>query len=289
MYHMLQIKLNLSEAEMVGRAGVAGAARRRAAGVYGYAKEDLTWTDTDKPGMRLAAVRSSREDGRFLGYLSFESFADTGLHQHLGPAFSYFLQGGLTDFQGTARAGEMGINLEGATHAAIAYAPTLLASRLEAPVIYPSEDSAKGETLHAGARAGRIVNAAPEVLPDINVALETLPWEATVIGGLQRRLIFDYARTPFDRRNVQLRLLPASKLPPFTTTAPLEFFVVGGDLTLSGESQGAGGFFVVEAGARVEMRSDYGCLCLAWSEGSVAWQDLAAPDPFGFAAPAGSD
>ena len=205
--------------------------KRAASGVYAYAKGDLTWNATDKKGMSLAAVRASREEGQYLGYISFERFAETGIHQHLGPAFSYFLNGGLADFQGAAGVGDMGINLEGATHTAIAYASTLMASRLEAPVIYPSEESVRGEVLHTGARPGEIVNTAPEIMPDINIPLEELPWRGTVFGGLQRRMIFDYTMTEHERRSVQLRLLPYTELPAFETTAPIDIFVIGGDLT----------------------------------------------------------
>ena len=259
---------------------------RPSPGIYGFSRDELTWRSTEKKGMQLAAVRASREEGQFLGYILFERFAETGVHQHLGPAFSYFLDGGLTDFQGTARAGEMGINLEGATHTAIAYQSTLAASRLEAPVIYPSEASVRGEVLHTGAAApadgGEIVNAHPEIMPDINIDLETLPWLGTQVAGVQRRGVFDYAQTQFHRRNAQLRLLPYTQVPPFTTTAPVDVFVIGGDLSLNGETQGAGGFFVVEADARVEMSTRYGCLLLAWAEGPMAWADEARGDLFGF-------
>ena len=255
---------------------------RSAKKIYGFARQDLTWQSTEKKGMQLASVRASREQGQFLGYILFDRFAETGIHQHLGPAFSYFLEGGLSDFQGTAGIGEMGINLAGATHSAIAYAPTLTASRLEAPVIYPSEDSVKGETLHTGAMSGEIVNEAPEIMPDINIMLDELPWRGTLIAGVQRRMIFDYTQTDQSRRSTQLRLLPGTKLPPFTTTAPTDIFVIGGDLNVSGEHQHGGGFFVIEDGAHVDMTTVYGCLCLVWSEGPISWTDAALPDPFGF-------
>ena len=258
----------------------------RTGGIYGFSRDDLTWRGTEKAGMQLAAVRASREEGQFLGYLLFERFAETGVHQHLGPAFSYFLQGGLSDYQGTAVRGEMGINLEGATHSAIAYSQTLTASRLEAPVIYPSEASVKGEVLHTGATSpadgGEIVNASPEIMPDINIPLESLPWLATQVAGVQRRMIFDYHETAFARRNVQLRLLPGTALPPFRTTAPADMFIIGGDVKLNDEVQGAGGFFVVEENAPVAMSTRYGALVLVWSEGPVEWQDAARGDPFGF-------
>ena len=255
---------------------------RPSAKVYGFARDELTWRGTEKAGMQLAAVRASREEGQFLGYLLFDRFAETGVHQHLGPAFSYFLEGGLSDYQGTAVRGEMGINLEGATHSAIAYSQTLMASRLEAPVIYPSEDAVKGEVLHTGATPGQIANASPEIMPDINIPLESLPWLATQVAGVQRRMIFDYAKTPFARRNVELRLLPYTRMPPFRTSAPADVFIIGGDLSVNGEREGAGGFFVIEDGAAVSVSTEFGCLCIVWSEGPVEWLDAARGDPFGF-------
>lgn len=242
-------------------------------GVLTYACDDLTWIETAKPGMRLAPVRASRETGRYLGYLLFERFAETGVHQHLGPAFSYFLRGGLTDFQGTAVAGEMGINLEGATHTAISYGETLAASRLEAPVIYPSEDSVKGETLHTGASRGEIENFAPEILPDINIPLESLPWAPLRWPGVQRRMVFDYRETEHDWRNVQLRLLPGTVTTPFETTAPIDIYVVGGDLSAGCESVGSGGFMVIEEGVRVQLSTRYGVSFIAWAEGPTRPQE----------------
>lgn len=243
---------------------------RPAAGVYGYAREELRWVATEKRGMRLAAVRASREEGRFLGYLAFDGMAETGVHQHLGPAFSYFLRGGLTDFQGTARAGEMGINLEGATHTAISYGETLAASRLEAPVIYPSEDSVRGEVLHTGASAGEIENLAPEILPDINVDVDAIAWAPLTTPGVQRRMIFDYRETEHDRRNLQLRLLPGTRVPPFLASAAVDVFVLGGDLSAGGETVGSGGFLVIEAGARVELSTRHGALAILWAEGPTS-------------------
>lgn len=255
---------------------------RAGGGIYGYDKRDLTWVSTDKKGMQLAPVRADRDQGQYLGYLKFDSMAETGLHQHLGPAFSYFLEGGLADFQGFARAGEVGINLAGATHTAIAYAPTLMASRLEAPVIYPSEDSVDGETLHTGATAGEIVNENPELLPDINIFLDDLTWQGTVLAGVQRRMIFDYTQTEHNRRHTQLRLLPYTILPPFRAGGAIDVFIIGGDLSVGTETRGAGDFFVIEEDAEVTLSTQFGALFLAWAEGPAKWIHSPAPDLWGF-------
>src|SRR5438445_1636966 len=90
------------------------------AGVRAFAQQDLKWTDANKAGIRLQPVRADRENGLYLGFLAFDAMATTGIHQHTGPAFSYFLHGGLADYQGVAWAGVMGLNLDGTINNAIA-------------------------------------------------------------------------------------------------------------------------------------------------------------------------
>lgn len=226
--------------------------------------------------------RAHREHGQFLGYLQFDSMVETGLHQHLGPAFSYFPNGDLADYQGFARAGEVGINLAGATHTAIAYGPTLMASRLEAPVINPSEDSVGDETLHTGATAGDIVNETPEVLPDINVFLEDLAWQGTAYAGVQRRMIFDVTPTEHNRGHAQMRFLPYTSLPHFVAGGQADVLIIGGDLSIGGENRGAGDFFVIEEGAAVSLSTRFGALFLVWAEGPSLWQHAPGTDLWGF-------
>jgi anti-sigma factor ChrR (cupin superfamily) len=256
---------------------------RETTGVYAYAERDLTWVDANKPGVRMAAVRAQPEEGLYLGYLAFERFARTGLHQHLGPASSYFLQGQLTDYQGSAVRGDMGINFSGSTHDAISYEPTLIAARLDAPVIYPDAGAAEGAAIHTGGVAGDIVNPAPEVMPDINIPLEGLPWQASLHAGVRRRAVWDYAGTGFDRRLIQMQVLPGAGLPAFEAGGLTDLFVIGGDLTVSGAGAGSGDFMVIEPGATVDLASRYGALCLVWAEAPARWLDgCGAPDPFGF-------
>src|SRR3954471_1495955 len=104
-----------------------------------YAATDLPWQSAGKDGLSLKPVREDREKGRFLGWVGFEPVTRSGLHQHLGVATSFVLEGGLTDYFGAVTLHEAGINLKGATHDAVAYQKTLLVSRLEAPVLYPPE------------------------------------------------------------------------------------------------------------------------------------------------------
>lgn len=247
-----------------------------------YDAESLKWQAAGKTGLALKAVREDRGKGRFLGLVGFEPMTRSGLHQHLGVATSFVLDGSLTDYQGPVRLHESGINVKGATHDAISYQKTLLVSRLEAPVIYP-EETDRDYALHTGPRFGAIRNPDPGVEPDINVAVDRLHAEPTGIGGVSRRMIFDYARSEGEHRYVQVGMIPGSKTPAFTTAAPLELWVRAGDLRIGDQVAYANCFVVVEPGATIAIGSDFGAAFHAWSEGRLAWADgRERPDLFGF-------
>lgn len=255
-----------------------------AGGVYARAQADVPWTSAGRAGLRLAMVYGDREKGRFLGLIGFDPMTCSGLHQHLGPAISYFLAGSLDDYAGPMKAG-FGINLKGATHDAISYDGCVLVSRLEAPVIYPEETPAELD-LHHGSQRGAIVNPNPEMPPDINLPLSMLPARPTRLAGITRRDVFDYHGTGTDRRCCMLAMLPGSGVPAFETSAPLDIFVVAGDLTAkpargpARRAEGAG-FVVVEPGARINLQSEFGANLIIWSEAPVRML-RGGRDPFGF-------
>ena len=251
-------------------------------GIYGIEANDLRWIDAARPGLRLAPVMEEREQGKFLGLLEFERLASTGLHQHRDIAFSYFLDGGLTDYQGAATIGDMGINLAGATHDAIAYRRTLTASRLEGPVLYEGPGKAVVPSLHSGAKTSEIINDNPEVMPDINIAVHGICAVSTSVAGVARRLIYDYHKVERDGRSVQMQFLPGSVTPFMIVTAPLSIFVIGGALIVGQVTVTGGGFFIVEAGSTFRIKSTFGALVLAWAEGPTMWDERAGPDFFGF-------
>jgi hypothetical protein len=251
-------------------------------GIYGIEANDLRWIDAARPGLRLAPVMEDRERGKFLGLLEFERLASTGLHQHRDIAFSYFLDGGLADYQGSATIGDMGINLPGATHDAIAYRRTLAAARLEGPVIYEGPGKTDAPTLHSGAKVAPIVNEHPEVMPDINIPVERIAPVSTSVAGVTRKLIYDYYGVERDGRSVQLQFLPGSVTPPMTVSAPLSIFVIGGALSVGDVTITGGGFCIVEAASHFQIKSKFGALVIAWAEAPTAWHDRSAPDLFGF-------
>lgn len=238
-----------------------------------YDMATVPWQDAGKAGIRQKIVHANHARGRYLGLIGFEPLSQTGLHQHLGTALSYFLQGSLTDYMGSATVGQAGINLKGATHDAITYDGCLIAARLEAPVIYPESTGGELPRIHAGGRRGAIVNPAPEVPPDINITVATQPVTATAVAGVARRMVFDYRGTGDDRRFVQLAIRPGARIPRHRIEAPMEWFVVGGGVTVGGQAAGANSFVVIEPDTAIDVASDYGCLLLAWAEAPSPWLD----------------
>lgn len=252
-------------------------------GVYVFDPAEMAWQDAGKAGVAQKIVRRDGERGWFLGLIGMEPTVRSGLHQHQGVATSYFVDGGLTDYQGAIRTGEVGINLKGATHDAITYARTLFVARLQGPVTYPPQDGPL-HALHAGARHAVLVNPAPEVPPDINVAVDALVAAPTGLDGVERRMVFDYAGTGDAHRMVQLSIRPQVRVPRLRATDHVELWVRGGLLEVDGRIVHAGCFVVIEPGAEFELASPFGALLLGWAEGTLEWvEPPAAPaELFGF-------
>jgi hypothetical protein len=245
--------------------------------VHVFDARDLPWQDTPEPGLRLKPLRYDDELGHYLGLVGFAPMARSGLHQHRGVATSFVVDGGLTDFAGPIGLHQAGINLVGSTHDAIAYQNTLLVSRLEGRVVYPTSH---GELsgLHAGSRHAEFDNPAPEAAPDINVSVDAVVPQQSGIRGLRRQMLFDYAGTGRAHRFVQLSLAPGTDCPAWRCRQLTEFWVRGGLLRLNGQVAHGNCFVIVEPGAVVQMASPYGVLMLAWAEGPEEWLDPAALD-----------
>ena len=272
-----------------GIATVQAAYEIRAEGqVHVFDMNTLPWQASPEPGLLLKPVRYDDANGGFLGLVRFEAMARSGMHQHRGVATSFVAEGSLTDYQGPIGLHQVGINLHGATHDAIAYTPTLLVSRLEGKVAYPTERS-ELSGLHAGSHHDEVVNPHPERPPDINIDVDRQTAWHSGVPGLRRQMIFDYAGTGSDHRFVQWHLQPGLVCPPWRASALTEFWVRGGIVVINGQVVSSNHFIVAEAGAEVDLRSPYGALLLAWADGREQWLQPApsgagAPDPslFGF-------
>lgn len=244
-------------------------------GVYLFDPQALTWQPAGRDGIVQKVIRRDDTHGHFLGLIGMEPMTRSGLHQHQGVATSFFVDGGLTDYQGTVAREQVGINLKGATHDAISYPRSLFVARLQAPVTYPP-DSGPLHQLHAGARHAQLVNPAPDVPPDINVTVDALALRGTGCDGVTRQTVFDYAGTPQDHRLVQLHLRPGVRLPRLLATDQVEIWVRGGLLEVDGRTAAAGGFVILEPGTEASLASPFGALLIVWAEGPAHWVDAPA-------------
>jgi hypothetical protein len=253
------------------------------AGVFVCDAGAVPWQDAGKAGIMLKPIRFDGERGEFLGLVGFDAMARSGTHQHQAVASSYFIDGALVDHQGAAHAGQVGINLKGATHDAIAYRKTLLVSKLEGPVTYlPGE----GEvfSLHAGAYLDSFETPDRNSLPDINVDVGALTECATGFDGVARRVIFDYAGTPERRRLAELSLRPRTSIDRFVTGARTELWIHGGAISINGQVAHANCFVIIEPQTEVGIASRFGARLLAWAEGPARWLERRdTPELFGFA------
>jgi hypothetical protein len=252
--------------------------------VHIFDADALSWHATPDAGLRLKSVRYDNERGHFFGLVAFDSMVRSGLHQHRGVATSFVISGGLSDYHGSIGLHQAGINLQGATHDAIAYAPTVLVSRLEGPVVYPPQRTDL-TGLHAGSRHAEFSNPMPEVPPELNIDVDRVVARATGVAGIQSQPIFDYAGTGSAHRFLQLSMRPGSVCPPWRATALTEFWVRGGSVSINAQIAHANCFVVIEPGALVDMQSPFGALLLVWAEGPQAWAQAPAAGDAGAVQP----
>jgi hypothetical protein len=231
----------------------------------------LPWRQTANPGLWLKPVREDAERGEFLGLVRFDAGVRSGLHQHQGVATSFVVEGGLTDYHGSIGLHEAGINQRGSTHDAIAYAPTLLVSRLEGRVSYPPNDAISG--VHTGSYTEAFVNPDPDVPPEINVPVDALPKAATRNPGLHEQLIFDYAGTGTAHRYAQWHVRPHTQA-RLRTAARTELWVRGGNLSLNGHAAHANCFVCIDAHTEVAIDAPFGALLLVWADGAQSADEL---------------
>lgn len=245
------------------------------AGIEVVNATQMPWARTSNPGIWMREVRRDDGQGTFLGMIRFDADARSGMHQHRGVATSFVVDGSLADYQGSVKLHEVGINVRGSTHDAIAYQQTVLVSRLEGPVLYLEEDVMSG--VHAGSRLESFSNDRPDVLPDLNVPVDALAKLPTGIEGCWRQVIFDYADTGTNHRMVQLSLRPGTVV-EFEATAPIDFWVRGGQIFVNRVPANGGCFVSCRPGVRAVLHAPFGCLLLAWAEG----RERSAGNLFGF-------
>jgi len=234
----------------------------------------MPWEVQARPGLEMKTIRIDDDRGEFLGLIKFDRFTRSAVHQHQGVATSFILEGGLTDYHGPVNQHEVGINYLGSTHDAMAYVPTVLVSKLEAPVTYPpSEQLISG--IHAGSTYRDFRNPAPDVAPEVNVPIDRVVPMETGVAGLRRQPIYDYGGSGLQRRLLQWRVRPQTTVPAWRAGDWVELWVRGGELIVNGERAFANCFVVVEPGATVELASPFGAIALVWAEGRESMRDAA--------------
>lgn len=233
-------------------------------GVHVVDMSEQPWLETAKPGLWTKPLRENQTTGDFLGLVRFDPFVRSGLHQHQGVATSFVLTGGLSDYFGSLDLHQMGINVRGSTHDAIAYQNTVLVSRLEGLVTYPRSAQISG--VHAGSVHGEFVNPDPDVPPELNISVDSLTHEATGIFGASRQIIFDYAGTGSDHRLLQLTLRPHIAF-EFEAGGLTDFWVRGGEIQVNDQTAHANCFVMCAAGAKIRVASPFGALLLVWANG----------------------
>jgi hypothetical protein len=242
----------------------------------------IPWQVTGNKGLSLKPVRHDDKAGSFLGLVKFDAFARSGLHQHQGLATSFVIDGGLTDYHGSIKLHEAGLNFKGATHDAIAYQNTVLVSRLEAAVSYPPNSNMSG--VHAGSRYQEFVNPNPGLPPEINVPVDALAAKGTGYQGVTRQTIYDYTGLDYAGRYVQLTLKPHTLI-EFESASTLEFWVRGGNLSVNNIDAHANCFVVCKEKTKISMASPFGALLICWvhePEIGCTKSDQHSKDLFGF-------
>lgn len=227
---------------------------------------DLAWTPVAQPGTEVMVLRTDPRSGASVALLRFAAGSTTGLHSHSALATSYFLSGSLIDFQGLAGAGELGVNLAGATHDAHAPEDAVLVSRLEGPVhALELTEELRGED-----RDDPLTPVRTDILgpPDINIDVAGVAWEPTAFDGVARRTLWQAGP---NWSVAVLRLAPGAEVPRHLHVGPLDTYVLSGELRDEQGEYARGDYTCSGAGTRRSLRSGTGAELLCWADGPAVF------------------
>lgn len=241
-------------------------------GVRVVSAATLEWEPVGSGNVRQKIVRANEETGEFLGLMSIDAFARTGLHKHLDVAFAYHLSGASTNYSTLVTRGQLGITLNGTVHETVIYEPTLSVVRTEGRTMYPQ--SSGSDHVHAGAVHGEMSVADRQWCGCLSIDAASVAAEATGVDGLVRRVLFDYAATGKNRRLCEFGALPKTAVAHHVAADRLEFYVIAGDIRANGLEARAGDFILVDAGTVLEWGSSFGSRVLVWADAAARSESM---------------
>jgi alkylated DNA nucleotide flippase Atl1 len=244
--------------------------------------DDIPWTDSGARKVAQQELRYDTASGHYFGAAKFMPLARSGIHRHVGPAVSYMIYGALFDHDSEVREGQAYINFSGAVHNVVTYQDSLAITRLDGPVLYPTDEGIYFRLREAADRSEGIDDTVGRK-PNMYITVNDLPDAPTGFAGVTRRMIYDYAGDPWNARFIQLTLAPGSSIPTHRVTNRIDGFVLAGELTIAGETATSASYVTLEPGTETEIASQYGCRFLVWADGPAAWSDgQDRPDIYGF-------
>lgn len=244
--------------------------------------DDIPWTDSGARRVAQQELRYDTVNGHYFGAAKFMPLARSGIHRHVGPAVSYMVYGALFDHDSEVREGQAYINFSGAVHNVVTYQDSLAITRLDGPVLYPTDEGIYFR-LREAADGSEGIDDTVGRKPNMYITVNDLPDAPTGLPGVTRRMIYDYAGDTWNARFIQLSLAPGGSIPRHRLTARLDAFILAGELSISGQIATSASYATLDADSEIEITSQYGCRVLIWADGPAAWSDgTARPDIYGF-------
>lgn len=246
------------------------------------------WTPAGEKGVYSKTFRADDLSGDYFGLVKLDPLTRTGLHQHLGVAGAFILQGDMIDQDDTAGPLDTVYNVGGLIHEAVTYEGLTLVSRNRGRTIYAEQGSALFP------ESGPLKGAFDKALAE-TAATYVMP-AADALGGACSSSFVSSEKILFDGRGLgnlappHVCLLAAFKAgveKELCVEALLEGFVLGGELGLAAKDEDArrvpgGAAFVIAPGSVFALTCPYGARIVLWSEGVVRSTERPEDRLFGF-------
>lgn len=244
--------------------------------------DDIPWTDSGARGVAQQELRYDTRNGHYFGAAKFKPLARSGIHRHVGPAVSYMVYGALFDHDSEVREGQAYINFSGAVHNVVTYEESLAITRLDGPVLYPTDEGIYFR-LRDAADDGEGIDDTVGRKPNMYITVNDVPDVPTGIPGVSRRMIYDYAGDSWNARFIQLTLAPGASIPAHRLSKRVDGFVLAGEIAFGDQVATSASYVTLEPGSETTIESRYGSRFLVWADGPAEWLDgVSRTDIYGF-------